>query len=42
MEALLSTEDKLHDGNTEAGALVDRDNSVEGILQANASIYGRV
>jgi len=32
MEALLSTEDKLHDGNTKARALADRDSSIEGIL----------
>jgi len=32
MEALLSTEDKLHNGNTKACALDDRDSSVEGIL----------
>ena len=43
MEALLSTEDKLHDGNTKTRALADRDSSIGSILQANASLnYRRV
>jgi hypothetical protein len=37
MEALLSTEDKLHDGNTKARALADGNSSFEGILQINVS-----
>jgi hypothetical protein len=43
IEALLSTEDKLHDENTKARALADRDSIIGGILQANASLnYRRI
>lgn len=35
--AAVNREDKLHDENTEARALADCDNSIEGILQVNVS-----